>query len=62
VAFPDVPTPTSWSLSKHYYPRAVDIARKAAQMLKVPEKKINKCCVEAFVLLDVPDKSFRGPF
>jgi pyruvate dehydrogenase E1 component beta subunit len=62
VAFPDMPIPTSWALSRHYYPRAVDIARAAAQMLGVPAKGISKRCVETATLLDIPDRSFTGPF
>ena len=62
ITLPDVPTPTSWALANHYYPRAMDIVNTAREMLghnRVTEEQMG------FVTdtpLDVPDKSFTGPF
>jgi pyruvate/2-oxoglutarate/acetoin dehydrogenase E1 component len=60
VALPDAPTPTSHAIAQFYYPRAVDLYRAACEMLELPFQN-----PEASLLstqLDVPDKSFTGPF
>ncbi|MCX5712973.1 MAG: pyruvate dehydrogenase complex E1 component subunit beta [Candidatus Omnitrophica bacterium] len=62
VAFPDSPTPTSWSLANHYYPTALDILAAARNIFKVKqvwEEEKNRCLSVPY---DVPDKSFTGPF
>jgi pyruvate dehydrogenase E1 component beta subunit len=62
IAFPDTPTPTSWALANHYYPRAVDIVVAVKEIFnttRVSEKEYSSC---QDIPLDVPDKSFTGPF
>ena len=54
------PTPTTPALADLYYPRAVDIARAAANMFRAadrlpPEESERKW-------LDAPDPSFKGPY
>ncbi len=61
VALPDCPTPTSRALTKHYYPRAVHIRTIARQMLGLAPAK-EKPQMDESIPLDVPDKSFMGPF
>ena len=60
VALPMIPTPTTTSLSDEYYPRAIDIARKAAVMLG-SDNPINYEG-DKNVRLDVPDPHFSGPY
>ncbi|HIJ98806.1 TPA: alpha-ketoacid dehydrogenase subunit beta [archaeon] len=64
ITLPDYPTPTTQGLTKYYYPRYVDIARKAVRMLGKDEKKLEDLLVaeKEDAPLDVPDKSFTGPF
>jgi pyruvate/2-oxoglutarate/acetoin dehydrogenase E1 component len=66
LTYPDSLTPTSWVLANHYYPTAKDIAIAALEMLQRPTKArklIEQMISEKMVSpLDVPDKSFTGPF
>jgi pyruvate/2-oxoglutarate/acetoin dehydrogenase E1 component len=62
VAFPDVPTPTSWALANHYYPRTVDIVNAARKMFELPEQTEEQLGIFQDIPLDVPDKTFTGPF
>jgi pyruvate dehydrogenase E1 component beta subunit len=61
IALPDCPTPTSPALADHYYPGAVHINHAAREMVQgikfdgVPP-------IPRGVRLDVPDRSFTGPF
>lgn len=60
ITLPDIPTPTSQGLTKYYYPSYNDIVKKVLLMvgredILVPEK-------DQSIHLDVPDKSFTGPF
>jgi pyruvate dehydrogenase E1 component beta subunit len=61
VALPDCPTPTTPALANLYYPRAAHIVVATKQMmgLSVGDSVLRP---PASVLLDVPDKSFKGPF
>jgi len=61
VALPDCPTPTSPALANHYYPRAVHLVAAARRMLGLAVEK-SLFHEVASVPLDVPDKSFTGPF
>jgi pyruvate dehydrogenase E1 component beta subunit len=61
VSLPDFPTPTSPALANNYYPRAVHIAAAARRQLGLPVNEA-ELSVDESVLLDVPDKSFTGPF
>lgn len=61
VTLPDCPTPTSRALSDHYYPRADRIVMAARKMMGMgSETPIPFMTTD--VALDVPDKSFIGPF
>lgn len=62
VSFPDVPTPTSWALANHYYPRAVHIVNAARTMFGLPERTEEQLGVRLDAPQDVPDKAFTGPF
>ena len=62
VAFPDVPTPTSWALANHYYPAALDIINAARKTLGLAGKTIEQLGMKHNNPLDVPDKAFTGPF
>jgi acetoin:2,6-dichlorophenolindophenol oxidoreductase subunit beta len=62
IAFPDVPTPTSPALANYYYPRAIDIINAARAIFNLPEKTEEELGIKLNQLLDIPDKSFTGPF
>lgn len=62
IAYPDVPTPTSWALANHYYPKSVDIVNAARQILGLEKKTEEELGIHSDVPLDVPDKAFTGPF
>lgn len=66
ITYPDSLSPTSWALANHFYPTAKDIAIGALQMLKSPTKarKLLESLLQEkqHTPLDVPDKSFTGPF
>jgi len=62
VAFPDVPTPTSYALANHYYPIAVDIVNAAGNMFSLPNRGEEELNIIHETPLDVPDKAFTGPF
>jgi pyruvate/2-oxoglutarate/acetoin dehydrogenase E1 component len=66
ITHPDRHCPTSWLLSNHFYPTSTDIAIRIIQFL---DRKIrSKGLVENLIKqkmeipLDVPDRSFTGPF
>ncbi|MBT9141754.1 MAG: Acetoin:2,6-dichlorophenolindophenol oxidoreductase subunit beta [Syntrophomonadaceae bacterium] len=61
VALPDCPTPTTPALANHYYPRAVHIVATIRGMLGLNTDD-SLSHLETSVPLDVPDKSFTGPF
>jgi pyruvate dehydrogenase E1 component beta subunit len=66
ITYPDRLTPTSWTLSNHFYPTAKQIAIEALKMMRKPDRA--KPLVEEMLKqqtqgpLDVPDKEFTGPF
>lgn len=62
VTFPDLPTPTSPALANLYYLRAVDIINAARSMFDLPAKHEEELGIRHAQPLDVPDKSFTGPF
>lgn len=62
VCLPDCPTPTSPALAAHYYPRAVQLAATIRQMMGRGGNSTQTVEAEASVPLDIPDKSFTGPF
>jgi acetoin:2,6-dichlorophenolindophenol oxidoreductase subunit beta len=62
LTFPDVPTPTSWALANHYYPRTIDIVNEVRALLHKPRKSESEFGIDQETPLDVPDKDFTGPF
>lgn len=61
VTWPDVPVPSSPALANAFYPRAVDIARAATQMLGRTDIDLGPL-EQSGHPLDVPDPEFMGPF
>jgi acetoin:2,6-dichlorophenolindophenol oxidoreductase subunit beta len=62
IAYPDAPIPTSWSLARHYYPRPIDTVNAARKLLKLKEVTESEMGIDQDIPLDIPDKSFTGPF
>lgn len=62
ITLPDIPTPTSPALIQHYYPRAVNVVNHVRSMLGIPGKLAQEMRLIDNIPLDVPDKSFTGPF
>lgn len=62
LTFPDLPTPTSPALANHYYPRTIDIINGARTIFNLPKKTEEDLGIKHEQPLDVPDKSFTGPF
>jgi len=61
VALPDCPTPTSPALANRYYPRSIHIVEVAKKMLKT-NFEMDIDVLKETIPLDIPDKSFTGPF
>ena len=61
LTFPDIPSPTSFSLTKEYYPRAEDIVEVIELMLG---KKLSSSILaeKRNISHDVPGDWFTGPF
>ena len=62
IAYPDTPTPTSWELTRHYYPKPIDIINAARKLMGLKETSEKEIGFPQDVPLDIPDKSFTGPF
>jgi pyruvate dehydrogenase E1 component beta subunit len=62
VALPEVPSPSTPALARHYYPRAIDVYNAVCRSLVRPEATEESLGVASDLPLDVPDKSFTGPF
>jgi pyruvate dehydrogenase E1 component beta subunit len=62
ITFSDAHTPTSPALAKYYYPRAVDIINRVRAIFELPEKSEQELGMISNTPLDVPDKTFTGPF
>ncbi len=60
ITLPDIPTPTSPGLTKYYYPHYQEMIRKVLSMLG--REDITLFFQDETIPLDVPDKSFTGPF
>lgn len=60
VCYPDRLSPSSPALAKHFYPTDRDIARTICHMMEIEPTTIGAS--ESEELMDVPDKSFTGPF
>ena len=61
LAMPDIPEPTSYSLTKDFYLRPNKIINVILKMLKVKKNKIKSHILEPFPH-DVPGDWFKGPF
>jgi pyruvate dehydrogenase E1 component beta subunit len=61
LTFPDKPVPTSYSLTKDYYPKSSDIVWRVAGMLDlaIPYREIRDLDNSPH---DVPGQWFKGPF
>ena len=62
VTFPDIPTPTSKALSNEFYPRVVNIVNAANKVLGLPNLEEAELGLKHDIPLDIPDKTFAGPF
>jgi pyruvate dehydrogenase E1 component beta subunit len=60
IGLPFSPTPTAPDLSAVFYPRAIHVARKAAQLCG--ENPSNLEDIDEGEHLDVPSKLFKGPY
>ena len=61
INMPDIPVPTSYGLTKKFYPSQELITEKVLKMFDIKDKRKNK---ELIIKNhhDVPNKSFKGPF
>ncbi|MBI4149112.1 alpha-ketoacid dehydrogenase subunit beta [Candidatus Woesearchaeota archaeon] len=70
ITVPDLPTPSTRALARHYYPRHVDIIRKACEIMGKKGEEIARLAAAADIIpaegelrfMDVPDERFTGPF
>ncbi|PWT86750.1 MAG: alpha-ketoacid dehydrogenase subunit beta [Proteobacteria bacterium] len=62
VTLPDIPTPTTRALSNYYYPTSEHIVAAARRSLGLPYSDPFSGVDPADKSMDVPDKSFTGPF
>ena len=67
VGLPDLPTPTSAALVRHYYPRSNHVARRVLEVCRVGENESQRVIeslleIENQTPADVPDLRFTGPF
>lgn len=62
VTCPDVPSPTSPALSKHFYPGKASIVNAVRTMFGLKEQTDEEMGIHSDIPSDVPDKSFTGPF
>jgi len=61
LAMPDVPEPTSYALTRGFYVRAADIAKKIMEMLGKDFSEVSNTLLEP-TPHDVPGNWFKGPF
>ena len=60
IALPDAPTPTSFGLTKDFYPGQIQIIKS---ILKIVNKKVSiDRTLSNSILHDVPGDWFKGPF
>ncbi|MBI2144009.1 dehydrogenase E1 component subunit alpha/beta [Candidatus Woesearchaeota archaeon] len=66
ITLPDLPTPTSPELSRHYYPSRLDIIKDIGELAGLPAKEIRAIIESERQKMpekpDVPDPGFKGPF
>ena len=60
ITLPDAPVPTSHALTDAFYPRAIDIARAAGELMGRSIPGLDDSAAGS--RLDVPDNTFKGPF
>lgn len=61
VTLRDCPTPTTPALANHYYPGAADLVAAVKELI-LGTRSESLPPVSALARLDVPDRSFTGPF
>jgi pyruvate dehydrogenase E1 component beta subunit len=61
ITFPDCPSPTSPTLARNFYPRALHIVTAAKNMFGITDG-VDEAPMLDPALFDVPDPTFRGPF
>lgn len=62
VTFPDVPSPSTPGLAKHFYPRTIHIVNAVRETIGKPAQTEEQLGIQHETPLDIPDKSFTGPF
>ncbi len=62
IAYPDTPTPTSWELTRHYYPRPIDLINAARRLMGLKETSEEQMGIQQNIPLYIQYKSFTGPF
>jgi len=62
ITLPDLPTPTSPALANKYYPGTIGVINEIRAIFNLPEKSEEELGIRHEQPLDVPDKSFTGPF
>ena len=66
LTYPDLISPTSWTLSNHYFPTVDHIIISVLQIMeKQPQASLFKDALKQklnTIPLDIPDASFTGPF
>lgn len=62
IGHPEVPTPSSPSLANLFYPLAIDIVNVARSMFAKPLITEEQAGIKREFPLDVPDRTFKGPF
>lgn len=62
IAMPNFPEPTSFSLTKDFYPTANDIIKSAFDMMGFEEAAADALLMKPRVPHDVPGEWFKGPF
>ncbi len=62
IANPFIPVPTSFAISKYYYPNKYQITKKIFEMLNISLLKIPKSLKDYDYFGDQPHLHFKGPF
>jgi len=62
ITLPDIPSPSSPGLTKHYHPKAIDIVNSVLKMLGKTERTEEELGIVQETPLDIPNKEFNGPF
>ena len=62
LTLPDLPVPASPALAKYYYPRAIDIVNSVRSIFNFPKQSEEEAGMVSNIPMDVPDKTFTGPF